>query len=325
MFRLTAALRYFFSLLLAVGVAGAAAQVSFSETINRQPPVFIPVIDAVTHTAASALLFENLQLKSNSGTKRLLIFSDQSQTNLAENISALLRSKVNDPRLSTHWKWSQNWQRLSNTAEGSCLIFKRPGKLTAPEKNSSAHDYYEGWVSCSSTPGTMLRLICKATADDCVILKSSKQIITEHTAEPGKWIAFEWPAGEPVQLTFRSSTSPEIGVLAAEPENGFSIWQLPAPACADYAMREQATMLNPYMIVVFAQLHNAETICTTISKLFPEHPLLLCCETEANNVAHKQFMQLSTRDAALLLYYHSNKQHNRAAIITRQIEQLAGI
>ncbi|MGL5891437.1 MAG: hypothetical protein ACRC3B_16220, partial [Bacteroidia bacterium] len=276
MFRLSRAFQYFLAVILVSGFALAAAQFSFSETINHQPPVFIPVVNAVVYTASSAQFFCKPQ--TDSGTKRILVFSSNSQTILAENIATLLRNKVNDPRLFTSWKWSRNWQRLRNTAEGSCLIFKRPGKLAVPEKNTTAQDYYEGWVSCNSKSGTLLRLICKATSDDCVILKTSQNTITEHTAEPGKWTVFEWNASEPVQLTFRSSSSPEIGVLAAEPANGFSIWQLPAPGCADNSMREQAALIHPFMIVVLTESENAAAISSIIRKLFQNTPLLLCIE-----------------------------------------------
>ncbi len=314
---------YFFAIIVAGSFALAAAQLSFSETINRQPPVFIPIVNTVVHTSSSALLFS--KLKSNSGTQRILIFSDYSQSKLAENSTALLRCKVKDPRLFTDWKWSQNWQRLSNTANGSCLIFKRPGKLVTPEKNTTAQDYYEGWVSCRSTPGTKLRLICKAISDDLVILKSSKHVISEHTAESGKWVALEWNAEETVQLTFRSSTSPEIGVLAAEPENGFSIWQLPAPDCANHSMREQAALLQPHIIVLIAAADNAETLGSTVRKLFPEIPILVCCEEVNNSSAAATLRKFSTSDMALLLCAKNQNETYRAAFLTRQIEQLAGI
>jgi hypothetical protein len=323
MFRISRSLKYFFAVILAGCFALAAAQFSFSETINSQPPVFVPIFNTVVHTNSSALLFS--KLKSNSGTKRILIFSDYSQSKLAENSTALLRCKVKDPRLFTDWKWSQNWQRLSNTADGSCLIFKRPGKLATPEKNTTAQDYYEGWVSCHSTPGTKLRLICKATSDDFTILKTSQNIVSEYTAEPGKWVAFEWNADEKIQLTFRSSTSPEIGVLAAEPENGFSIWQLPAPDCATNSMREQSALLQPHIIILIAAADNAETLGSTVRKLFPEIPMLICCEEVNNNAAAATFNKFSTSDMALLLCTKNQNQTYRAAFLTRQIEQLAGI
>lgn len=325
MFRLGTSFKFYCAVLGAFIVALCAAQLSYSESINRQSAQFVPIINTVIHSPVSHAQFEKLVRKRVIGTRRIIIFSDRANTELTDTVVQQLRRKINDPRLTTQWNWSQNWERLRNTSEGSCLLFKRAGKLAIPEQHSSVQDYYEGWVNCSAPSTAVLRLICKATSDDCLIFKSSGDSITEEQLQPGGWRLFEWTTTAPIQLTFRSTSSPEIGVLATEPVQGFSIWQLPAPECIDHSMREQAALLAPQLVIIISRDQEAATLVHKIKRLFREIPVLMCC----NEVSQKQQLaftrSLLKQNAALYHFSAATSFTNRAASLTSLIEKLAGI
>jgi hypothetical protein len=300
-----------------------SAQLSWSLHGAKQEAVFIPVSEGLVHCSGSQQQFDLLRLKQT-GTRRILIFHTDSTAALAAELATLLRKSVNDPRLTASWKWSMNWQRLYNSADGSCLLFKRPGKLIVPDSKRSDQDYCEGWVTCNAAPGTKLRLICRPSTEDATIIHGQANLFTEYHLTAGQWQLLEWDAGGETRLTFRSSLSPEIGVLAVEPPNGVSVWQLPTPQCPGNSLRNQAVLLAPALVIALGQSTETTNQLHNLRALFP-HSALLCCTTSEPGRFAPMHQQQTKYSAAMLLFPPQTTTNYRAACMARLINHIPGL
>lgn len=284
MFRSAEWLRCLFAFLTALLVLFASAHLCFPGTTATEKSLFIPLQPHIAHSPVSAHHFNRLaQQVKQPGTHRIIVLSDAADQQLADSLCNALRKAVDDPRLHVRWRWSNNWQRLRNSADGSCLLFRRPGKLVAPECKQTAHDYYEGWVSCSAPQlptGCHLRLICRATGSECnaIFMADSTR---EVELPQGQWVSYKWPISHYTLLTLSGENSPEIGALAVEPENGCSIWNLTAPNCISNNLRDQAALLQPAAILVICSKSRCDQLLNTSRRLFPTAPLLLCLNQES--------------------------------------------
>ncbi|MCA6365377.1 MAG: hypothetical protein IM638_20260 [Bacteroidetes bacterium] len=300
-------------------LAFIGAQLSWSQQISIPRAFYISINNNVAYGGLAQQQFMQLRLPQK-GTRRILVFHTDSTAAFAGELTTQLRIKLHDPRLSATWKWSTNWQRLFNSADGSCLLFKRPGTLLLPSHKRSSLDYCEGWVSCTADSGHRLRLICRPLSDDATLIRTQANIFTEYNLEPGRWQWLEWKTGGCTQLTFRSSLSPEIGALVVEPENGFSIWQLPAPQCLSNSLRSQAGLLSPSLVIaVCDQSQNQQLLCN-LRTLFPHTPLLLCGTTAPDKLTRL----LPQCNAAALRLPYTQHISDRAAFAVRQLIGISG-
>jgi hypothetical protein len=310
----------FFMALLGCGLlAFIGAQLSWSQQISKPQAVYLSLNDNIIYGGSAKQQFMKLRA-AHTGTRRILVFHTDSAAAFAGQLTTQLRRDLRDPRLSATWKWSTNWQRLFNSADGSCLLFKRPGTLLVPNSKRSNLDYCEGWVTCTADSGQLLRLICRPVSDDATLIHTRAAAFTEHNLEPGRWQWLEWKTGGGTQLTFRSSISPEIGALVVEPENGFSIWQLPAPQCLSNSLRSQAGLLSPALVVAVCEESQHRVMLGNLRTLFPHAPLLLCSTTKPD----KQNLLLPKYNAAAVHFAHTHHTSNRAASAVRQLTGISG-
>jgi hypothetical protein len=312
--------KFLMALLGCVMLAFICAQVSWSQQIAAPHSTYIYVHKHVVYGGKARQQFLRL-LQPQKGTRRILIFHTDSAAPFAGALTTQLRQTLHDPRLTTTWKWSTNWQRLFNSADGSCLLFKRPGTLLVTAEKHNGHDYCEGWVTCTADSGHRLRLICRPRSDDATVIRTHAGIFTEYSLIPARWQWLEWKTDGGSQLTFRSSQSPEIGALAVEPENGFSVWQLPAPQCLSNSLRSQAGLLSPVLVLAVCEQSKNEELLGNLRTLFPDAPLLLCGRISPGRLNKL----LPACNAAAI---HIPPQQNlscRAAFAVRQLIAIPGI
>lgn len=311
----------FLMALLGCGLlAFIGAQLSWSQHITKPEAVYISTSGSMVYGGTAKQQF--LQLcHAQTGTRRILVFHTDSAAAFAGELTTQLRHTLHDPRLATTWKWSTNWQRLFNSADGSCLLFKRPGTLLAPNSKRSNLDYCEGWVTCTADSGQRLRLICRPLSEDATLIHTQAAAFTEYSLEPGRWQWLEWKTGGCTQLTFRSSLSPEIGALVVEPENGFSIWQLPAPQCLSSSLRSQADLLSPALVLAVCEQSQNQQLLGNLRTLFPNTPLLLCTTSAPDQLTRI----LPQCHAAALRLPHTQTLSGRAAFCVKQLTAIPGL